>query len=406
MAHAAEQMEQQSHVELERARSYAEKQPFPALGPVDAPSGVPVAMRVIDGPFGDGNPIGVALEWGDLMGRMMPDGDRAAPLVIVTHQRTLDHMFPPGMEHHDDALTWLQGEQMMRRQWAVEAGEAEPLDITETMAFGPEQHQRQLAELAAQAEPATLVIDGAPLDATIVRIDDTFAVRAERDGWSISVCASRFGNAIPALHTITDLDAFVEGRAQADARMHSWHVQTAEQLEHANPAPQAAQTTRDRAEALMRSLQGGLHMHTAVLQVPPPGELFTENVVDAQGGEATCAQRLELVMRVAQPSGGVGAVSRDGALAHGTIRVHLPRPDGMGVGFSVTIHEAWWDHEPDTVRTLAERQLASDQQGEYELAFNVLLERQPDGSVRIATDVLALLDTHLGGLERLLEPSS
>ena len=50
-------------------------------------------------------------------------------------------------------------------------------------------------------------------------------------------------------------------------------------------------------------------------------------------------------------------------------------------------------------------QLTSEQQGQYELAFNVLLVRQPDGSMRIATDVLGLLAAHLGGLERLLDPA-
>ncbi len=169
------------------------------------------------------------------------------------------------------------------------------------------------------------------------------------------------------------------------------------------------------ARAAAQQLVAGLQFHGGIGAWLPPGapapvdpvDAFTDEVRASWGGNDAFRERFAVLQRVAPVNGHVEVVAADGSVAHVVFRVNLPRPEGAMHTMSVSLGDSeWWANDPDDVRRAAARQLKPDQQGEYELRFNALVERQADGTYLVATDLLRLVDEHVGGLQRLLEPTT
>lgn len=405
-----EQMQEQFASEHAAALAFAAAPTFKPLGPVGVPASGPRSMRLIDG-VSPGHVTGIDLVWGDEMGGMLPGGDPTAPVTVVHHARPM--FVPEGLPmHHDEHLGWLEGLRMQRAHAAMQSGDVVTGDLQsleESGAFGPDEHHRRIAALSELAQPTMLIVQGEELPATIVQSEHGYVVRAQRDGWDIVLRSTLVEEPVPALDVVDELAPFVAGMAEQQERMRAWHLEMAVQMEQAPAAPAEPVAARTAAQQLV----GGLQFSRGMMGPPPPGfpapvdpaDAFATDIVTSWGGDDAFRTRFGLLQRLASVSGAVGDVARDGSAAQAILHVNLPRPDGMGVGFSIGVSGDWWDHDPDDIRRSATRQLDREQQGEYELRFNALVERGVDGDYRIVTDVLRLVDEHVGGLQRLLDPA-
>lgn len=407
--HMVGELASQFAAEQAAATAFAAEPPFPAIGLATELGEVERSIRVLDGPFGpDDPPAGVALTWGDEFGRVLPDADRTAPLVTVVHERDLDMVFeglPP--EVHDDDLNWLHAQVMLQRQLAaIDDPDLAP-SVEESLAMGgPSWHAEQLAQLARLESPAVLVVDGRPLDATVYRTDGAYVLRAVHDGWRTSIRVAGLDGEVPELATVTDLAPFVAGQRvlhdRQVAQQRAWMAAAAER----DPEPAHVAAARHELESTCRQLGRGIGRPGHAAPQAPYATLFTDDIVASWGGSEPFERRYALLAQVANVSTSVVVMSRDASVAQLVAHVHLPQPGGGSFGVATSIGGDWWDLDPAEVRARAGMQLDPDQQGEFQLRFQLLAERQePTGAWQVATDLLELVEAHVGGLERLLTPA-
>jgi len=388
MREMAAQMREQFDRERAAAARFVAEMPVVAYG-VAQPHIPRRSMHVHDSTYGPGTLGGVDLRYGDEMGAWMPGGDHNAPTITVSHRRS-EQAQGPSEPMHDEHLSWLA---------ALEMREPEQNTETAPVMGGHDRFMQRLSELAAAATGCTMVVDGVACDATIVRTDHGFVVRSDLDGWAVTQRASNVAEPLE-IEAVTDLEPYLEGLREDHERMLSIHEQSATVHATDDNAPSEAVECRRAAESLMHVLSPQLFgWDVAQLEAPTA---FRPDIVERWGGPKPFSRRIALVTRATQLQTFVTAVARDGSVAHVIVTVHLPRPDGAGSGMSISFGDEWWSHEPDAVRETAGRRFPRDSMGQYELELNVLVERQPAGSYVIATDLLAELDTLLGGLATLL----
>ncbi|MCW2925175.1 MAG: hypothetical protein JWM98_2579 [Thermoleophilia bacterium] len=373
------QMRAQFATDLAALERFATERPFAAFGLADPPDGIECMARLQDGPWDAGAPAGVTLQYGDEMARMLPDGDPSASLFAVVHERVLDHLYPAEFLEHDEHVGWLVG-----------LAPQQDDSVDGPLFAGPGLHLQRMAEGAASAEPAELVVDDEPVPGTIVRTEHGFVARADRDGWRIIVRGTT--PVVPALRTIDDLSPFISGQAAWQERFLAMQGGGADQAaERAASTPPAAAEARAASEALLRVLQPQRFGWDVVRN--EAATAFHPDIVAAWGGADAFTAHLERATHLAEWQGHVPAVAADGSAAHVVAHVTLPRPGTTsGSSFSVGVEGDWWDHDEAAIRAAAAQQWPRERMSDLELEFNALVERLGDGRYVIATDLVRLLD--------------
>lgn len=390
--------------QLEQVRQFADDPPWPVFAPVDQPD-VPLSLEVEESMLGDGHVVAATLEWFDAPAWLEPGDDRPEDprtmprLEVETRVGEQVEGLEEALDDHarsDPAPrgTWLLG---MTGHLDEEQSPATP---REAELWFRRQREHAIA-LEAELDDCTIRIDGVDVPGTIIRRHDAFVATTQHAHAIITIRSANLGGTLPELVTATQADLY---RALHGAtRTRDAHVSMIARATMDENAPEPVAAARDEIERLAATLR----RTSGDFEPPRPGEhpagCFASDVVERHGGDAAFDARWSMYAQAwHDASAQLLAMDRDASVAHLAVTIQLPRPDGMMVAYMSVNAGDWWDHDAEEVRAAADERLDRDEMRRYEINLNALVARQDDGSWKLETDLLTLVDDAVGGLPGLL----